>query len=288
MDLQGVADRLAAVPGVVSVVLGGSRARGLDAPGSDTDIGLFYASEGEPLDVDAFRATIADLDPAPRAVTELHEWGPWVNGGAWTTIDGLGDVDVIYRSLEHVERTLDDLERGERKHDWNQQPPFGFTSVIYGGEVHGCVSLHDPTDRIAALKQRVADYPDALRRNIVQQDLWLADFSIRNARKPAYRSDVPTTIGCLTRAHHYLTQALFALNRTWFVSDKTAMAEIDAFPWRPHEHVERTGAILAGAVGLVERVEAMAELYADTAARAGDLYIAPWQESRAKAGKSTG
>ncbi|RVX41729.1 nucleotidyltransferase-like protein [Nonomuraea polychroma] len=41
-DLHAVAARLAGVPGVAAVVLGGSRARGTHRPDSDIDLGLYY------------------------------------------------------------------------------------------------------------------------------------------------------------------------------------------------------------------------------------------------------
>ena len=40
-ELSSIADRLAAVSGMVGVTLGGSRARGSALPGSDVDLGLY-------------------------------------------------------------------------------------------------------------------------------------------------------------------------------------------------------------------------------------------------------
>jgi predicted nucleotidyltransferase len=45
--LTRLADRLTSVPGVVAVLLGGSRARGDQVPESDVDLGLYYRA---PLD----------------------------------------------------------------------------------------------------------------------------------------------------------------------------------------------------------------------------------------------
>ena len=117
-DLSALATSLAEVPGIVAVVLGGSRARGMETPSSDTDLGLFYR-DGDPLDVDALRTLVHTLDPSKPNVTELYGWGPWVNGGGWTTIEPFGAVDLLYRSVEHVDRTIDRLQAGEREHDWH-------------------------------------------------------------------------------------------------------------------------------------------------------------------------
>jgi len=37
-------------------------------------------------------------------VTAPGEWGPWVDGGGWLTVDGAA-VDWIYRDLDRVHRS---------------------------------------------------------------------------------------------------------------------------------------------------------------------------------------
>ena len=281
LDLGHVAAGLVdGVPGVVAVVLGGSRARGTHNADSDTDVGILY-SDAEPLDVVALRAVAHELDPTQPDVTELGGWCAWVNGGAWLHVaDSPGRahrLDLLYRSVEQVERTLHELRRGERHHDWWQQPAFGFTSVIYGGEVHTCEPLRDDAGVVHRLKQLTSPYPEELRRRVVTEDLWRAEFTVANARKPAFRDDAFTTMGCLTRAAALLVQVLFALNRTWFVNDKGSLDEADAFDRRPPGFGESVVAVLTGAMGLVERVEAMSELCAAVARYASD--VAPTSRS---------
>ena len=60
MTPHAIAARLAAEPGVVAVVLGGSQARGTAAPDSDVDLGLYYDPASPPvlLDVPDRGATI--------------------------------------------------------------------------------------------------------------------------------------------------------------------------------------------------------------------------------------
>ena len=48
-----LAERLAAVPGVVAVTLGGSRAVGAAVAGSDWDFGLYYRGGLDPADISA-------------------------------------------------------------------------------------------------------------------------------------------------------------------------------------------------------------------------------------------
>jgi hypothetical protein len=95
------------------------------------------------------------------------------------------------------------------------------------GEIAICVPLFDPNERVAELKRRVSVYPEALRRAVVQRYLWGAEFSLESfASKFAARGDVPNTAGCLARVAHELALVLFALNGRYWLSDKTALAEI--------------------------------------------------------------
>src|SRR5690242_13708530 len=76
------------VPGIRAIVLGGSRARGEASAASDYDIGLYY-EPAEPIDVGRLAKAVLLLPgTASSSVTALGEWGPWINGGAWLTVDG--------------------------------------------------------------------------------------------------------------------------------------------------------------------------------------------------------
>ncbi|MGH3622693.1 MAG: nucleotidyltransferase domain-containing protein [Sciscionella sp.] len=57
--LDRVADRLAALPGVQAVSLGGSRAQGTHRPDSDWDLGIYYRGEFDPQ-------TLRDVGWPPR------------------------------------------------------------------------------------------------------------------------------------------------------------------------------------------------------------------------------
>jgi hypothetical protein len=270
-----VAD-LAGVEDILAVVLGGSHARGRARPDSDIDLGLLYA-ETEPFSVDALRARAARWNDTPDAVvTGFYEWGPWVNGGAWLTCRGQR-VDLLYRSVEHLERALADGEAGRHTVHHGQQPPFGFWSGTALAELALGVPLHDPSGRLAALRARVARYPEGLRSAVVADGLWAVEFGLR-AFAPKYvaAGDVYGTAGCLTRFAHQLVLVLFALNREWLVNDKTALAEVAGFDAVPERFGERLSAVLArpGATPgeLGASVEGLAALFAETRALAGSLY----------------
>ena len=240
-----VAMRLGAIRGVEAVVLGGSHARGRAQPGSDIDLGVLY-SDAAPFAVESIRelAEAVNDTPAP-VVTGFYEWGPWVNGGAWLTIGGQR-LDLIYRSLEHLERVIDDAEAGRYELHYLQQPPFGFFSATYLGEIAVCVPLFDPAGRVEGLKRRVADYPEALRQAVVRDHLWMAEFTLSAfAPKFAARSDSYGTASCLTRATNHLVLVLFALNRRYLINDKTALVEIAEFECAPRAFADRVQRILA-------------------------------------------
>ena len=271
-----IAKRLGAIPGIRAVVLGGSHARGRAQPESDIDLGLFY-SEAAPFSIQSVRELAEAVnDSAEPVVTNFYEWGPWVNGGAWLTIRGQR-VDFIYRNLEHVERVIAEAEAGRYELHYLQQPPFGFFSGTYLGEIAVCVPLFDPEARLDVLKRRVADYPEALRQALVRDYLFMAEFTLTAfAPKVAARSDTYGTAACLTRAVNELVLALFALNRKYPINDKTALMEVAEFECAPRDfgsRVQKTLAYLgASTAELIAAVEGVAQLLRETVELADGLY----------------
>jgi hypothetical protein len=273
---SSLASGLGAIPGVRAVVLGGSHARGRAQAASDIDLGIFYYSE-VPFSIDSVRQLAENFNDVPGpVVTDFYGWGNWVNGGAWLTIRGQR-VDFIYRSIEHVERVISDAETGRYELDYAQQPPFGFFSGTYLGEIAVCAPLFDPEGLMDSLKRRVAVYPEALRRAVVQDYLWAAEFALTAfARKAAARSDIYGTAACLTRAVNQLVLVLFAWNRTYLINDKTALAEISEFERAPKEfgpRVQKTFERLgASSAELLAAVESVAQLLKETIALTDRLY----------------
>ena len=274
--VSSLTSRLASIPGVAAVVLGGSHARGRALPGSDIDLGLLY-SESDPFSIQSVRVLAEAVnDTSDPVVTGFYEWGAWVNGGAWLTIGGQR-VDFIYRNLEHVTRVIGDAEAGRYELDYLQQPPFGFFSPTYLGEIAVCIPLFDPAARLDELKRRVSVYPDLLRQAVVRDHLWMAEFTLSAfAQKFAARSDVHGTATCLTRATNHLVLALFALNRAYPVNDKTALAEIAEFERAPREFGARLNHLFAclggSAAELGAAVECVGQLLRETIELTDGLY----------------
>lgn len=276
--VSSLTKRLTDIPGVRAVVLGGSHARGRAQSASDIDLGLLY-SEAAPFSIQSIRELAEAVnDTASPLVTDFYEWGPWVNGGAWLTIGGR-HVDFLYRSLEHLDRVIADANAGRYEVHYLQQPPFGFFSATYLGEIAVCIPLFDPERRVDQLKRRVADYPEALRRAVVQDYLFMAEFTLTAfAPKFALRADTYGTAACLTRAVNELVMALFALNRKYPINDKTALEEVTEFECVPLEFGPRVqkalGCLGASGSEFSAAVDGIAQLLRDTVELAEGLYRA--------------
>jgi len=273
--LEQLVNHLSQVPGIMAIVLGGSYASGTYRENSDLDVGLYY-HENEPFPIVEIKriAESISVQGIP-VVTDFYEWGPWVNGGAWIQTD-VGKVDFLYRNFDQVEWTIEDAYQGIVQHDYDQQPTYGFYSVIYLAETHICIPLHDPYSEIARLKQRVEIYPSKLKEKLVVEALWSAEFTLGFAKSFAAAGDVYNTVGCLTRIASNLTQALFALNERYFISDKRVMDTIAAFSILPSGYVNQITGILARPGGMVEEMSRtvinLEAVWQSVVSLAGEMY----------------
>jgi len=273
-----IASRLSSVEEIAAVALGGSYARGTQRPDSDIDLGLYYR-ENAPFSIQDIKEVAGELSDEPRpVVTDFGRWGSWVNGGAWLTVKGRR-VDFLYRSLDKLERVIDECRRGEFESDYYQQAPYGFHSYIYLGELSICKPLHDPDEALARLKERIVPYPLPLKKSIVQRFLWSVEFDLAQAEKFAAQGDVYNATGCFTRCAAALVQAVYALNERYFLTDKGALAEIRSFAVKP----EGFGAILEAALSrpgatndeLSESASKLGNLFREVVEACGDLYSRP-------------
>ncbi len=242
--IEHIVTQLKPVQGIQAIVLGGSYASGMQHPDSDIDIALYY-SEAQPLDTEQVRTIAIALNDTPDpVVTDIGGWGHWVNGGGWLTIQGQR-VDFLYRDSDFVSRTLDDCANGLFEIDCLQQPPYGFYSYMYCAETQICKSLYDADNVLPILKAKVTTYPQRLKQAVIQQCLWSASFSLENAHKAASRGDIYFTTGCVTRAISMLIQVLYALNETYFLSEKNLAKRTKAFEILPNGFLKRVEAILS-------------------------------------------
>jgi len=245
--LQQIVEHLIAVHSIRAIVLGGSYASGSARPDSDLDIGLYYY-ENQPLDSEHIRSIASQLNDTPNpTVTDPGGWGTWVNGGAWLTIGGQR-VDFLYRNIDFVSSTIDDCNAGKLRSDYWQQPAYGFHSFMYCTEIAISQPLSDPDLVIEQLKAKVSHYSPRLKQTIINNFLWSARFTLDNIVKSASRGEVYLVTGGLARTIHCFVQVLYALNETYYLSEKKLASDLNAFGFQPDNFLERIYALL-GATG---------------------------------------
>lgn len=254
---------LGGVIGVRAIVLGGSRARGEATAASDYDIGLYYEPTAQ-IDVGALGKAIATLPgPTTSTMTAIGEWGPWINGGAWLTVEGTR-VDLLYRDIAKVRGVIATCCAGRIERAYQPGHPHGFISSIWMGEVALCQVLWDPDKVMVPLKRQCDPYPDALGEALIRSFFWEARFAVENAEHGSGRDDVNYVAGCVFRAVACLCQTLFALNRTYLLNEKGAVRGVEKLTRHPPDFAGRVARIHGNGVaglpalrGLIDDVEGL-------------------------------
>ncbi len=215
-SLQAMAADLSQVSGVEAVVLGGSRARGTHTEASDVDLGLYY--DRQRLDLQGLRRLARAWTGDDVDVAGPGGWGPWVDGGAWLSVDGTA-VDWILRDVGRVAEQCHHAVRGEFA--FHNQPghPLGFLDVSYAGEIVACHPLADPHGVIERLRESVVPYPPALQETLIAH-VWQAGFVLDCAVKGAQRCDTAFVALCCTTAAMVCAHAWHAAAGVWVLNEK--------------------------------------------------------------------
>jgi len=270
--LKNIVNNLKAIDNISAIVLGGSYATGDATETSDIDIGIYYFND-KPFDIGSIKSVAEKyaIDNAP-TVTGFYEWGPWVNGGAWIqTVSG--KVDFIYRNIEQVRSTIEKAQNGEWENHYEQQPPFGFSSVMYLAETKSCIPLFDPNAVVSELKKAVHDYPPKLKESIIRLCLWHAEFTIWHADYFHKKNDVYNTIGCLARAVKNIVTVLFAANELYPISDKRAIEILEKTNKKPSGLTEKIENILCADKNSIDKnILLLKSLFDETVQLTGGNY----------------
>lgn len=237
--LDEITTELKGIPGIVGIVLGGSRARGTNHKDSDIDIGIYY-NESEGFKVSEIDKIATKLDDEHRVnlVSSLGEWGPWVNAGGWLVIQGY-HVDFIFRDVKCVSKVIDECINGKISSNYQTGHPHAYLNSMYMGEVAICKILDDPENKITELKEKTIPYPENLRNAIIDWYMFEASFSLMISKSNINKDDISYVCGHCFRSVSSLNQVLFALNNEYCINEKKAVKMIDAFKTKPQNYKKR-------------------------------------------------
>ncbi|MFF5845824.1 nucleotidyltransferase domain-containing protein [Streptomyces massasporeus] len=217
--LDTVADRLALLPAVEAVTLGGSRAQGTERPDSDWDLAVYYRGAFDPADL---RAVGWEGE-----VCEIGAWGGGVfNGGAWLTIEGRR-VDVHYRDLDVVEHELAEAEAGRFRVEPLMFHLAGIPTYLLVAELAINKVLRGELPRPDA-------YPRALRESAPAHWHGMAAATLAYARAGhAPRNAAIQVAGAIALAATQTAHAVLAARGEWVTNEKglvarAGLAEVDA------------------------------------------------------------
>ncbi len=101
------------------------------------------------------------------------------------------------------------------------------------GEIACCQALWDPEGVLTPLRRRCDPYPTALAEALIRTFFWEARFALENAAHGRGREDPAYVAGCAFRCIACLCQTLFALNRTWLLNEKGAVAGVERLAIKP-------------------------------------------------------
>ncbi|MFD5131564.1 nucleotidyltransferase domain-containing protein [Streptomyces olindensis] len=217
--LDTTADRLAALPTVRAVTLGGSRAQGTERPDSDWDLAIYYRGAFDPDDL---RAVGWEGE-----VSELGAWGGGVfNGGAWLTIDGWR-VDVHYRDLDVVDHEWAEAEEGRFRVE-----PLMFH--LAGIPTYLLVAELAVNKVLRGALRRPTTYPPKLRETAPSHWHGMAAATLAYAKAGhAPKGAVTQVAGAIALAATQTAHAVLAARGEWVTNEKGLVAraglgEVDA------------------------------------------------------------
>ncbi len=201
-----IADRLAGLPGVRAVTLGGSRAAGTNHPDSDWDFAVYYRGAFSPDDLRAIGW--------PGTVFEIGGWGGGVfNGGAWLQVDGR-KTDVHYRDLGDVEHHLAEARAGRFGIERLMFHLAGIPTYVVVAEIALNKVLHGDLPKPA--------YPDALRAAAPRRWWQDAQATLDYGRGAhAARGRLTETAGTIAVAACQAAHAVLAATGQWVTNEKT-------------------------------------------------------------------
>jgi hypothetical protein len=196
-------DEIAAMPGAVAVVLGGSHACGTGDARSDWDLGLYYRGT---IDLAALTARGTVHPPGT--------WGRLMNGGAWLRCGG-EKVDVILRDLDFVEHWTRRAEQGEFEVDPLLGYLAGVPTYLVTAELSSCRLLRGDLPTAP-----VAPFPPKLAVAAPPRWRFCRSFSLDYARMHARRGNLAGATGQAAKAVMEEAHAILCARGQWVCNEK--------------------------------------------------------------------
>ncbi len=219
---EQAADRLARLPGVLGVALGGSRAAGTARPESDWDVAVYYRGSRVADRGDDRRG----FDPAslgslgwPGQILPIGGGIAGWYGGAWLTA-GDRHVDVFYRDLDDVEHQIAEAKAGRFGIEQRMFHLAGMPTYILVAEMALNRVLRGELPRPA--------YPPALREAAPPRWRASARAVLQYARTVhAVRGHMTDTVGAIATAACHAAHAVLAERGRWVTNEKMLIDEAD-------------------------------------------------------------
>jgi hypothetical protein len=203
-----VSDHLAALPGVLAVTLGGSRAQGTHRADSDWDFAVYYRGQFDPQD-------LRDLG-WPGEVFEIGGWGGGVfNGGAWLAVDGRR-TDVHYRDLDTIDQVAADAREGR----FRIEPLLFHLAGIPTYLILAELALH----QVLSGELPRPEFPAALRAEASREWWHRADLTFgyaRTSHAPSGRT--AQCAGLVAQAACQAAHAVLAAGGQWVTNEKSLL-----------------------------------------------------------------
>ncbi len=243
--IQDIKEELDGLPGVVGIVLGGSRARGTHSPDSDIDIGIYY-DESKGFNINDIEKSALNLNDEKKEqlITSLGEWGEWINGGGWLVIQGY-HVDFIFRDIKRVSKVIDDCLSGLVSIHYQTGHPHGYLNAMYMGELAICNVLSDPEGTLGELKKKTEPYPEKFKEAMILYFSFEASFSLMFMEDNANKDDISYVMGHCFRSIACLNQVIFSKNEEYCINEKKAVAMIQDFSIKPINYKKRIDEIVS-------------------------------------------
>jgi len=226
--------------GSCAIALAGAHAKGAADADSDLDFYMIIEAAKPCVEIMQVIQSVAD-DPSSIYISSGFDDAPYG-----------GSIDFRYRGIP-IETTVHTASRLRQRVEecldgrfeiipqtWTSN---GYYTFIYLSELRFVQPLYDPEGIIAAYKNRLEQYPETLRKSIIdcffeRANTWLDNFHYESAIE---RSDILFTAPIVLHTILDMVQVIFALNRQYFCGDKKlrkALAGMDYCPAALLENLE--------------------------------------------------